>query len=126
MMATPTFTKRAAPPTLKRRYILPVVGSVALIALAWLAYNYQSIKGQAELAAAYGAHIACSCRYIAGREIENCKRDFEPGMEMLNVVDDPENKRVIASIPFLAKAMAERRGAFGCIVLNDEEMSAVE
>jgi hypothetical protein len=126
MMATPTFSKRRKPPVQKRRFILPVLGSMVLIAIAWFAYNYQSIKGQADLAAAYGAHIACSCRYIAGRELENCKRDFEPGMEMLTVVDDPENKRVIASVPFLAKAMAERRGAYGCIALNETEMSAVE
>lgn len=106
------------------RLVLYGISVLLILALAWLAYNYQSLKGQANVATAYGSHIACSCRYIAGREMDNCKRDFEPGMEMLSVVDDPTRKRVTASIPFLAQATAERRGTYGCIVLNDDEMKA--
>ncbi len=124
-MASPTITQRPKEKGSKRKPALIVIAVVLFIALAWFAYNYRGIKGQAELAAAYGAHITCSCRYIAGRELNNCKRDFEPGMDMLAVTDDPENKRITASIPFLAKAIAERRGAYGCITLNDDEMKAL-
>lgn len=95
------------------------------IAGAWLVWNWGSIKGQARVGVAYGAHITCSCRYIAGRDMQSCETDKEAGMEMVSLSDDPENKRVYASVPFLAEAMAERRGAFGCVQLNDSEIDAV-
>ncbi len=43
-------------------------------------------------------------------------------MELVSLSDDPENMRVIASVPFLAKAIAERRGDFGCVQLNEKEI----
>ncbi len=95
---------------------------MAVLLLVW---NWSSIKGQARVGAAYGAHIACSCRYIEGRDMTSCETDKEAGMEMVTFSDDPEHKRVTASIPFLAKAVAERRGAFGCVQLNEVEIEAL-
>ena len=46
-------------------------------------------------------------------------------MELVSLSDDPENKRVTASVPFLAEAVAERRGDFGCLQLNDKEIEAL-
>jgi hypothetical protein len=98
---------------------------VLALAALWLVWNWSSIKGQARVGAAYGAHIACSCRYIEGRDMTSCETDKEAGMEMVTFSDDPEHKRVTASIPFLAKAVAERRGAFGCVQLNEVEIEAL-
>jgi hypothetical protein len=57
--------------------------------------------------------------------MEACQSDKEAGMAFVSLSDDPENKRVYASVPFLAEAVAERRGAFGCVQLNDAEMQAL-
>jgi hypothetical protein len=46
-------------------------------------------------------------------------------MEIVRLSDDPEHKRIYASVPFLAKAVAERRGAFGCMQLNEAEIDAL-
>lgn len=97
----------------------------ALIAL-WLVFNFDDIKSQAKLGASYGAHIACSCRYIEGRPLASCEKDFEPGMELVSVSDDPQNKRITASVPLLAEAVAERRGDFGCIQLNQSEIDNLD
>lgn len=106
--------------------------AVRLIALlllvlfaCWLIWNWTSLKGQAKLGAAYGAHITCSCRYIEGRDMASCETDKEAGMEMVNLSDDPANKRIYASVPFLAEAVAERRGNFGCVQLNEAEIEAL-
>jgi hypothetical protein len=98
-----------------------------LLALAglWLALNWGTINGQARVGAAYGAHIACSCRYVDGRDMASCETDKEPGMEIVRLTDDPEHKRVYASVPFLARAVAERRGEFGCVQLNEAEIEAL-
>lgn len=124
-MATATSSQRqtASQPRFKRLKI--VVAVIALIAALWLMWNWNSIKGQARVAAAYGAHVTCSCRYMEGRDMASCETDKEKGMEMVRLSDDPENKRVYASVPFLAEAVAERRGAFGCIQLNAAEIEAL-
>lgn len=101
--------------------------ALALLALAvlWLVWNWNTIKGEARVGVAYGAHIACSCRYIEGRDMKSCETDKEAGMALIGFSDDPENKRVTASVPFIAEAVAERRGAFGCVQLNETEIDAL-
>lgn len=108
----------------KRRIAAYAAATVLILGLIWLALNFGGIKSQARLGASYAAHVACSCRYIEGRDLNSCRSDFEPGMELVSVADDPVHKRIIATVPLLAKAVAERRGANGCQQLNDAEMDA--
>lgn len=100
------------------------LGVLAIVVLL-LVWNWGSIRGRARVGAAYGAHITCSCRYIEGRDMASCETDKEAGMALVGFSDDPENKRVTASVPFLAEAVAERRGAFGCVQLNEAEIDAL-
>jgi hypothetical protein len=124
-MATATSRQpvKASSPTWRRAKL--VVVALLAIAALWLVWNWGSIKGQARVGAAYGAHITCSCRYIEGRDMASCETDKETGMELVRLTDDPENKRIYASVPFLAEAVAERRGAFGCVQLNEAEIEAL-
>ena len=124
-MATATFTPAGKWPRSRFRTARNVALAVVAIGVLWLTWNWGSIKGQAQLGASYGAHVACSCRYIAGRDLKSCETDFEPGMELVSLSDDPENKRITASVPFLAEAVAERRGLFGCVQLNETEIDAL-
>lgn len=116
-------SKTALPIGQKVKY--GVIAVLALLVL-WLAYSFADIKAQAKLGASYASHIACSCRYIEGRPLDSCTKDFEPGMGMVSLADDPENKRITASVPLLASAVAERRGEFGCLQLNDQEVEALD
>ena len=119
-MATATSTAPKSRRT--ARNIALAIGAMLVALLIW---NWGSIKGQARVGAAYGAHITCSCRYIEGRDMASCETDKEDGMELVSLSDDPENKRVYASVPFLAEAVAERRGAFGCMQLNEAQIEAL-
>lgn len=120
-MATATSTAPRSKLHIARNIVLALLALAAL----WLVWNWGSIKGQARVGAAYGAHITCSCRYIEGRDMAACETDKEAGMELVGLSDDPENERVTASVPFLAEAVAERRGAFGCVQLNEAEIDAL-
>jgi hypothetical protein len=100
--------------------------AVLALALLWLAFSFADIKAQAKLGVSYASHVACSCRYIEGRPLDACYKDFEPGMGMVSLTDDPERKRVTASVPLLASAVAERRGDFGCLQLNEKEIAALD
>jgi hypothetical protein len=103
-------------------------GLIALLALVllWLLYNFSGLKAEARLGTAYAAHVACSCRYIEGHSLDACYRNFEPGMGMISLADDDANKRVTASVPLLASAIAERRGLYGCHQLNENELEALD
>lgn len=124
-MATATSKPTAKGQRSRLRTARNVLLGLAALAALWLIWNWSSITGQAKIGAAYGAHIACSCRYIEGRDMASCETDKEPGMEIVSLSDDPENKRVTATVMFLAEAVAERRGAFGCLQLNEKEIEAL-
>lgn len=83
-------------------------------ALAW--YYRVPMMGYAETGAAFGARTACSCRYVAGRSIGDCKKDFEPGMEAVLLSDDEETKSVTARVPLIASETARYREGYGCVL----------
>ncbi|MEO7248113.1 MAG: hypothetical protein ABIW31_06625 [Novosphingobium sp.] len=74
------------------------------------------IMGYARAGAAVGAHVACSCRYIEGRGIEDCKKDFEKGMGLILVSDNPAAKSVTARFPLLSAQTASFREGQGCVI----------
>ena len=80
------------------------------------AHAYIAFKAQAELGSAYAARVGCSCRYVQGRSLESCQTDFEPGMEMVSLSDDPATKTVTGSVPLLASRSARFAGASGCLI----------
>lgn len=107
----------------KGKMALYILGLFLLILIAVFAYNFSFIKGQLNVGTAYGARVACSCHYIGGRDITDCEKDFEPGMEVIGLSLDEENKRVTASALLLESATAEFREGWGCVMLSDEEVS---
>jgi hypothetical protein len=120
-MATVKTTSKA--PLTKRRVALYIGTLFLVILIALLAYNYAFIKGQLNVGTAYGARVACSCHYVGGREIGDCEKDFEPGMEFIGLSVDKERKRVTASVPILASATAEFREGWGCVLLTEAQLA---
>lgn len=99
------------------RRIWPQVVLALVVLAAGTAWFYREpIAGYTTTGTAYGARTACSCRYIAGRGLTDCEKDFEPGMELVFLSDEPETKSVTASVPLLATATARYREGFGCVL----------
>ncbi len=105
----------------KGRMALYILALFVLILAAVFAYNYAFIKGQLGIGTAYGARVACSCHYVGGRDLADCEKDFEPGMEVIGLSRDDEKRRVTASVPLLASATAEFREGWGCVILTEGE-----
>ena len=101
-------------PRRSRRRLWPIAILVVLAAL--LVAFWPAIAGYARVGSAYGAHVACSCRYAGGRSLEDCKKDFEPGMELVSLSEDRARKSVTASFPLLASATATYREGWGCVL----------
>ena len=106
--------KRSTAP--RRRLWLRALLVVALLVGA-VGYVYRvPIAGLTTTGAAFGARTACSCRYVAGRSLADCKKDFEPGMELVFLSDDEEARSVTARVPLLASDTARYREGYGCVL----------
>jgi len=95
-----------------RRWALIGVAVLAALAL-WFRVP---IMGYARTGASYGAHIACSCRYIEGRKLDDCRKDFEKGMALVTLSDDAAAKTITARFPLLSAQRASFREGQGCMM----------
>jgi hypothetical protein len=91
---------------------------IALLAVlaAVLAWYWSAISGYAVTGASYGARVACSCRYVGGRRLGDCRKDFEPGMGVVSLSEDAAAKSVTARFPLLATQTATYREGWGCVL----------
>lgn len=86
---------------------------LALLA-ALLAVFWRPLHDYAETGAAYGARVACSCRFAGGRDLADCTKDFEPGMELVSLTEDTQAKSVTAHFPLISSQTATYRDGPGC------------
>lgn len=89
--------------------------AVAAITVA-LWFNRPTINGYAEVSTAYTARVACSCRFVAGRSLEDCTKDKLAGMELVSLSDDVDAKSVTASFPLVTSTTATYREGYGCVL----------
>jgi hypothetical protein len=87
----------------------------ALLALAALAWFWGPLSRQAEAGAAYGARVGCSCRYVGGRSLEDCRKDFLPGMGLVSLSEDEAEKSVTGRVFPVASETAIYREGAGCV-----------
>lgn len=98
------------------RIVLIIVLLVVVI-IAALAWFYRApIQGYAGVSTSYAARVACSCRFVAGRDLEDCAKDKLAGMELVSLSENPDNQSVTASIPFVDSITATNREGYGCVL----------
>lgn len=110
--------KKAARPSGYRKprrwpRILLVLGAIGAF-FAW--YYGETLMSQAVTGTAYGARVACSCRFIGGRELADCEKDFEPGMGLVSLSEDQDARSVTASVPLLSSQTATFKEGYGCVI----------
>lgn len=116
MAKSPAVSSRTRP-----RYGLWLLAIIAL-ALAGAAWAFREpINGYGSIASAYSARVACSCRFVAGRSLDDCAKDKLAGMEAVTLVEDVEAKSVTARFPLVAEATATHREGCGCVLEKWEE-----
>ena len=98
------------------RYGLWLLAIIAL-ALGGTAWAFREpINGYGSIASAYSARVACSCRFVAERDLDDCTKDKLAGMEAVTLVEDAETKSVTARFPLVAEATATYREGYGCVL----------
>ena len=103
----------------RRGGCLPWAIVAAVLLAVFAVWKFPSFKAQAELGSAYAARVGCSCRYVQGRSLESCQSDFEPGMEMVSLSEDPATRTITGSVPLLASRSARHAGASGCLMQSE-------
>lgn len=94
-------------------FLLALTGSLAAL---WFSGFGQRLRGDAAAGTAYGARVACSCRFVAGRSMEDCAKDKLAGMGLIRFSADEETKSVTASVPLVASDTASLREGYGCVL----------
>lgn len=109
-MATANPSAQAQP---RRRRALWLAAALvaALLVVFWGPLNAYAVTG-----ASYGAHVGCSCRFIGGRELGDCRKDFEPGMELVTLSEDADARSVTARFLLLSSQTATFREGQGCVL----------
>jgi hypothetical protein len=95
--------------TRRRALLFGLVLIAGLVATFWGPLNGYAMAGTA-----YGARVACSCKFVGGRSLEDCRKDFEPKMELIMLSEDSEAKSVTATFPLLARQTARLVPGEGC------------
>ncbi|MBX9797405.1 hypothetical protein [Sphingomonas sp.] len=90
------------------------VAALLIMAVAGGWFYIDQRRAQLELGVGYGARVACACRYIGNRPLGQCYKDFEPGMEVIQLADDPATKTVTASVPLVASRSVTFDPVLGC------------
>lgn len=88
--------------------------ALAGLGAATLAWFWQPLNSFAITGASYAARVGCSCRFVGGRSLTDCRKDFEAGMELVTLSEDVEAKSVTARFPLLAAQTATYREGEGC------------
>lgn len=104
----------SARPRTRRRWLWVLLALVVLAAL--LVAFWRPLTGFARVGAAYGARVGCSCRYAGGRSLNDCAKDFEPGMELVSLSEDRKARSVTARFPLLGGATAIYHEGWGCVL----------
>ncbi len=88
---------------------------VALIALLFVVF-LSPLRSYATIGASYGARVACSCRFVGGRDLSDCRKDFEPGMELVSLSEDAQARSVTARFGLVVSQTATYREGWGCVL----------
>lgn len=99
-----------------RFWLVLLALAVAVLGGVWFSAFGERLRGDAAAGTAYGARVACSCRFVAGRSLEDCFRDKLAGMEMIRLSADEEAKSVTATVPMIASETASLREGYGCVL----------
>jgi hypothetical protein len=100
----------------RRHYWRNSLIALVVVALLALAVFWNHLQARAVIGSSYAARIACTCRYIEGRGLKDCRKDFEPGMGLVMLSENVPARSVTARVPLLASQTATLRDGAGCVL----------
>ena len=107
--------RRSQRPMASRRKLR--ILALVIAALGLVLWFYRApITGYSTIATSFAARNACSCHFIGGRDLSQCRDDLEPGMGLVMLSVDDADKSVTARLPVLSTQTARYKEGWGCIL----------
>lgn len=114
-LAMPKSTRSRKRPYTSRVGLWLLLAVAIAVGAAAFAFR-EPIDGYGRVGSAYAARVVCSCRFVAGRSLQDCAKDKLPGMEAVTLSDDVRTRSVTARFPLVATATATYREGYGCVL----------
>ena len=92
------------------RRVLVVAALLGVILLGWA---WQNLRRDSVTASSYAARVACSCRFVAGRPLSDCKAELAAGLTPVMLSENAEVKSVTARSLLSVQTATFREGP-GC------------
>lgn len=96
--------------------LLKLLLIMALAAAVAAFFFGTAIAGFGEAGTGYAAKAACSCRHIAGRDMDSCQDDLMPNMWAIWLTEDVDTMSVTATVPLIASTEATYQDGPGCVL----------
>ena len=106
--------KRAGTKGARRWPKVLLILAVAIAGLLW--FFREPVGGYSGVSTAYMARVGCACRFIGGRDMEDCAKDRLSGMELVSMSEDAEAQSVTARFALMSPATATYREGYGCVL----------
>lgn len=115
--ANPSARPADRPTGIRWGHLFMWVAGLSAVAFAVTVWAFREpITGYGLTASAYSARVACSCRFVAGRSLDDCAKDKLAGMEVVTLAENGDTKSVTARFPLVAEATATYREGYGCML----------
>ncbi|WP_226017643.1 hypothetical protein [Novosphingobium sp. FKTRR1] len=99
-----------------RRWLARLALLIVLV-VAGFGYAYREpVQGLSQTAASYAARVGCSCRFVGGRPLGDCRKDLEGATAWATLSEDDTARSVTASYLFLSRQTATYREGYGCVL----------
>ena len=103
---------------MKRVKVFAAVLAVLVIGggIAWQVWLKDQV-GYAKVATASGAKMVCSCRFVAGRDMDSCMRDFTEDVSAVSFSEDGQT--ITAGVlGGVVSATARHETGLGCALVG--------
>lgn len=99
---------------MRRRILIALAGLLGLAIIVGYVRWFVPTQQAVEIGAGMLSKQVCSCLFVAGRSVEDCRADQYESMDRikLEVLQDPPAVR--AFVPLLGERIAVWRDGFGC------------
>ena len=88
-----------------------------LLVIGGLLFVYWgAVRESAQAGTSYSAHLTCSCRFLAGREADDCASQLADGSDFVFTSTDERGRSVTAYVPLIASQTATYREGYGCVL----------
>jgi hypothetical protein len=100
----------------RRRWLTKLALAGLALMLVALAFGWNQLSLRAVAAAAYAARVGCSCRFVAGRDLGDCRKDFIEGLGPVRLSEDDASHAVSARYLLFAGQTARLQEGAGCVL----------